>query len=96
MGIVVSDKTRLVEYPYILPLLTDVLMEHGLMEENITFYIAYGTHPVQTEEECLTSYGETYKRFRFVHHEAGMIDGLSPGNNQRGTEVKITERGSGT
>jgi len=90
VGIVVSDKTRLCQYPLFLPLLTDALIEHGLVEENITFYIAYGTHPVQTEEECLTSYGETYNQFRFIHHRSKEEDGLiSVGTTSRGTKVKI-------
>lgn len=89
-GIVVSDKTRLCEYPLLLPLVTTALRDHGLMEDNIIFYIAYGTHSVQTEEECLTSYGESYKRFRFVHHRSREENGLiSVGTTSRGTEVKV-------
>ncbi|MCK5136471.1 MAG: nickel-dependent lactate racemase [Bacteroidales bacterium] len=90
VGIVVSDKTRLCQYPVYLPLLTEVLSEFGVDEKDITFYIAYGTHPVQTKEECLNSYGETYNRFRFVHHNSKADDRLiSLGTTVRGTGVKI-------
>ncbi len=69
VAIVVSDKTRLCGYPEFLPWLTEALIRHGAAQENISFYIAYGTHPRQTEEESLSSYGEIYKEFRFVHHD---------------------------
>jgi len=93
VGIVVSDKTRLCEYPTYLPLLTEVLSEHGLITDDITFHIAYGTHLIQSEEESLASYGETYKTYRFVHHDSRDESRLtSLGTTSRGTEVKISKR----
>lgn len=90
VGIVVSDKTRLCEYPKYLPLLTEVLLEQDLNKEDITFLIAYGTHAVQSEEESLATYGETYKRYKFVHHNSRDESKLvSVGTTSRGTEVKI-------
>ncbi len=90
VGIVISDKTRLCQYPVYLPLLTEVLSEHGLHAKDITFYIAYGTHPAQTRQECLTSYGDTYNRFRFVHHNSKDDEHLIElGITARGTRVKI-------
>mgnify|MGYP000007234180 CR=1 FL=1 len=89
-GIVVSDKTRLCQYPLYLPLLTEVLMENGLKRDDITFYIAYGTHPPQTEEESLASYGETYLNFRFVHHDCRNEATLVRlGTTSRGTEITL-------
>jgi len=90
VGVVISDKTRLCQYPVYLPLLTEVLSDYGLDARDITFYIAYGTHPVQTRQECINSYGDTYNRFRFVHHnskEDGRLTDL--GSTTRGTGVKI-------
>src|SRR6056297_1520348 len=49
VGIIVADKTRLCGYPEYLPWLIEVLESKGTRKENITFYIAYGTHPRQTE-----------------------------------------------
>jgi len=90
VGIAISDKTRLCQFPLFLPLITEVFLEHGLKKEDITFYIAYGTHPPQSEEECLNSYGEIYREYRFVHHNARDEDSLeSLGTTSRGTEVKI-------
>ncbi len=89
VGIVISDKTRLCQFPLFLPLLTRALMEHGVDPGKITFYIAYGTHPVQTEDECLNSYGETYQNFKFVHHNSRDESSLvSLGTTSRGIEVK--------
>ncbi len=90
VGIVISDKTRLCQFPKYLPLLTGALMEYGVASTNITFYIAYGTHPAQSREECIHSYGETYDQFKFVHHNSRDESTLtSLGTTSRGTEVKI-------
>jgi nickel-dependent lactate racemase len=69
IGIIVSDKTRLCDYPLYLPWLLDVLENDGAKPQNVTFYIAYGTHPRQKEEESTSSYGETFQKYRFVHHD---------------------------
>jgi len=45
VAVVVSDKTRLCGYPGYLPWVSDVLIQQGAGKENITLYIAYGTHP---------------------------------------------------
>ena len=93
VGIVVADKTRLCEYPLYLPVLTDYLLHKGMQPSNITFYIAYGTHPPQTEEECLNSYGETYKQFPFVHHNSRDQEGFQTlGITSRGTPVRIARK----
>ena len=90
VAIVVSDKTRLCGYPEYLPWLLDVLYKQGAGKENITFYIAYGTHPRQTEEESLCTYGEIYRDFRFVHHDCKddtLFEVL--GKTQRGTPITV-------
>jgi len=93
VGIVVADKTRLCEYPVYLSVLTGYLLHKGIQPSNITFYIAYGTHPPQTEEECLNSYGETYKQFPFVHHNSREQEGFQTlGTTSRGTPVRIAKK----
>ena len=90
VGIVVSDKTRLCQFQLFLPLIAEVFEEYGLKKEEVTFYIAYGTHPRQTEEECLNSYGEIYKEYRFVHHDSRDEEALETlGTTSRGTVVRI-------
>ncbi len=90
IAIVVSDKTRLCGYPLYLPWLIEALERKGAEKENITFYIAYGLHRAQTDEECLDSYGNLYKDFHFVHHDCDDDRALTnPGTTQRGTSVVI-------
>jgi len=92
VGIVVSDKTRLCGYPEFLPWLLSVLHEKGAENENIRFYIAYGTHPRQTEEESEKSYGEVYRNYEFIHHDCYDEKAFTQlGLTERGTPVKIRE-----
>ena len=92
IGIVVADKTRLCQYPTYLPVLTAYLIESGIQASEISFYIAYGTHAPQSEAECLESYGETYRQFRFVHHDSRATDGFQTlGITSRGTSVRISK-----
>src|SRR5512133_1936397 len=88
VAVVVSDKTRLCGYPLYLPWLTDILIKKGASKENITFYIAYGTHACQTEQESIDSYGEIYSRFTFKHHDCNDVSLFETlGTTKRGTPV---------
>jgi nickel-dependent lactate racemase len=90
VAVVVSDKTRLCGYPEYLPWLTDILLTKGALKENIHFYIAYGTHPRQTEEESLKTYGTVYNEYHFVHHDCtdeSVFENC--GTTKRGTPVTI-------
>lgn len=90
VAVIISDKTRLCGYEIYLPWLLEALEQNGIARENITFYIAYGTHPRQSDEECLASYGDTYNKYRFVHHdcreESLFVD---KGKTCRGTPIKL-------
>ena len=90
IAVIVSDKTRLCGYPEYLPWLTEVLLQQGARKESISFYIAYGTHPRQTEAESFHSYGETYHEYHFVHHDCrddAVFD--IAGTTSRGTPVTV-------
>ncbi len=92
VGIVVADKTRLSQYPEYLPVLTGYLVDSGISPSEITFYIAYGTHAPQTEQECLDCYGDTYSKFRFVHHDSRATEGFRTlGTTSRGTVVEVAK-----
>jgi lactate racemase len=87
--LVVADKTRLCGYPEYLPLLIDTLEEHGMDSAALRIVIAYGTHPPQSEAECLHAYGELYGRAAFIHHdcrETGLFVEL--GRTARGTPIR--------
>jgi nickel-dependent lactate racemase len=90
VAIVVSDKTRLCGYPEYLPWLIGALINRGATKKNTTIYIAYGTHPHQTEEESLNAYGPMYKEFHFVHHDCRdktLFEDL--GITRRGTRIMM-------
>ncbi|MGD8448457.1 MAG: nickel-dependent lactate racemase [Desulfobacterales bacterium] len=90
VAVVIADKTRLCGYPKFLPVLLDTLETFGARWENITVFIAYGTHGRQTDEECLAAYGETYKKIRFIHHDC--LDNhcfVNLGKTSRATPVLI-------
>jgi nickel-dependent lactate racemase len=90
VGIVISDKTRLCGYPLYLPWITEAIHNKGASNGNITFYIAYGTHPGQTEEESISSYGSTYCQYRFIHHNCSDLHVFSSfGKTSRGTDINV-------
>lgn len=92
VAIVVSDKTRLCGYPEYLPWLAEILLRKGASKEGITFYIAYGTHPRQTEDESICSYGEIYGEYRFVHHDCKNDSVFTRvGTTRRGTPVTVRQ-----
>jgi len=89
-GIVISDKTRLCGYDKYLPWLIEALQSKGLDEHSAKFYIAYGTHPRQTDLESLKIYGDIYNKYKFIHHDCDDNDiMINLGLTKRGTEVKI-------
>jgi lactate racemase len=90
VGIVVSDKTRLCGYPNYLPWIVEMLEQSGARKENITFYIAYGTHPRQTDEESVNAYGKIYYKYPFIHHDCSDETSLTTlGITRRGTPVTV-------
>lgn len=90
VAVVVSDKTRLCGYPEYLPWLVGLLLNKGAKKENIVFYIAYGTHARQTDEESLKSYGDVYREYTFVHHDCTDASAFEiRGTTSRGTPVAI-------
>ncbi len=90
VAIVVADKTRLCGYNKILPWVVDVLQKRHVDQSDITFYIAYGTHPPQSDEECLHAYGDVYDHYTFVHHDCHDINNFRKlGETKRGTPVLV-------
>jgi len=88
VAIVLADKTRLCGYPIFLPVLIKTLTEFGAAKDNITLYIAYGTHSIQTESESYEVYQETYNNYRFVHHDCRENNIFTKlGKTKRGTPI---------
>ncbi len=90
IGIVVSDKTRLCGYEKHLPWLIRFIEDKGIDKDNITFYIAYGTHPRQSDEESLMAYGEAFNKYRFVHHDCNDLNSMvTNGITSRGIPATV-------
>jgi nickel-dependent lactate racemase len=90
VAVVVSDKTRLCGYPEYLPWITGILLQKGAAKQNIVFYIAYGTHPPQSEEESICSYGDVFREYTFIQHNCRDESVFEiPGITKRGTPVTI-------
>lgn len=88
--LVVADKTRLCGYPEYLPLLINILEQHGMDSSNLRIIIAYGTHPRQSDEECSQAYGDVYKDFSFVHHDClDKTHFKQLGYTSRGTPIRF-------
>jgi nickel-dependent lactate racemase len=88
--IIVADKTRLCGYPQYLPILVDTLKEYCLAEDALRCIIAYGTHPRQSDEECLAGYGDIYTRYPFVHHDCTDRSLFSEcGTTSRGVPIRL-------
>lgn len=90
VAIVVADKTRLCGYSTILPWVVQTLKELQIESADITFYVAYGTHPRQSDEECFKAYGEVYTDYRFIHHDCARPEQFRElGQTTRGTPVRV-------
>ena len=88
--LIVADKTRLCGYPVYLPLLINRLEQHGMDGDKLRIIIAYGTHPRQSDEECLQGYGEVYDNYSFVHHDCRDNDSFKElGRTSKGTPIRL-------
>lgn len=69
VGVVVNDITRATPYRVILPALLEEL--HHVPDERITFFVATGTHRLNSPEELAAMLGEgIVARFRIVQNDA--------------------------
>jgi nickel-dependent lactate racemase len=67
--LVVTDKTRLCDYPIYLPIVVEIISRRRKSHKPFPIIIAYGTHPRQSEQECLQTYGKIYQEWPFIHHD---------------------------
>jgi nickel-dependent lactate racemase len=89
-AVVVADKTRLCDYPHYLPVLLDQLIEAGAPSRTIRLYIAYGTHPRQSDAQSRRAYGPVFDRYNWVHHRCDDMELFDHrGETRRGTPVWI-------
>lgn len=90
IAVVVADKTRLCQYPDLLPILVQQLELNQAHPSNIVFYIAYGTHAPQTNSECRSAYGDIFLSKKFIHHDCRDLSlFVQIGQTERKTPVRI-------
>ena len=88
--IVVTDKTRVCGYGTYLPVLVDALKKCGLADDGLQFIIAYGTHPRQSDGECIACYGEIYNQYPFIHHNCTDLTLFRDcGTTSRGVPIRL-------
>ncbi|MCP4671792.1 MAG: DUF2088 domain-containing protein [Desulfobacula sp.] len=68
----------------------DILCNKNIQKQQIKFFIAYGTHARQSDEECFNAYGDTYKNHEFIHHDSDDKNLFTYlGKTDRGTKIHI-------
>jgi nickel-dependent lactate racemase len=90
VAVVVADKTRLCAYDRYLPVLLKQLEANGANPDKLACYIAYGSHPAQSDADSLSAYGDIFSVHRFVHHDC-KDDSLFAllGHTTRGTPIRL-------
>lgn len=88
-AVVVADKTRLCGYPQYLQVLLEALETHGADPRRIRIYIAYGTHPPQSDDESAEAYGAAFHRYQWIQHQCDQADFVDLGRSGRGTPVRL-------
>jgi len=90
LSLVVSDKTRLCGYGEFLPWVIEAAGKKGFNRDSITVFIAYGTHPFQSDDESERAYGDSFHNLRFVHHDCDDLASMvKMGTTSRGTQVMV-------
>lgn len=91
VGIAINDKTRPVPQEVLLPSLLNYLQNAGFSAENITFFIATGTHsPMNPAEFPLILPREIIKNYRIISHDCDDTSNLVYlGTTTAGTRVLV-------
>jgi nickel-dependent lactate racemase len=90
VAVVVADKTRSCEYDRYLSILIDAILQQGVDKEQISLYIAYGTHLPQSDGESQATYGNTWSQCRFIHHDCEDHSlFIELGTTKQGTPIRL-------
>ena len=68
-GIIVSDATRAVSTPLVLPLIVGELQKAGISLQNMVLVVAIGVHRPATAEEMQAMAGEYHGKIKIVNHQ---------------------------
>lgn len=90
VGIAINDKTRPVPYSRLIPLLVNELLQNGIKENNIVFYVANGTHVPDPNLSYLQLDNYFLNTFTFSQHDCnGNLIHL--GETSFGTKILINQ-----
>jgi lactate racemase len=91
VAIAINDKTRPVPHEDLLPPLLDHLIGSGINKQDITFFIAPGTHtPMQEREYSLVLPGSLSREYKVVSHNCDDVERMQIlGNTSYGTPVLV-------
>lgn len=92
VAIVVADKTRLSELRKFLPWIEQSLTESPIPDFTLDFFIAYGSHPRQSESESREAYGDVYTDYTFIHHDSRSDTFADFGTTTSGTRILINDK----
>ncbi len=91
VAIAINDKTRPVPHQFLLPPLLKHLEKLGVVKDQITFYIASGTHqPMKSQEYLKILPPEIYEHYQVTAHDCDDETNLiSLGDTTRGTPIYV-------
>ena len=92
VALVVADKTRLSELQKYMPWIEQGIREGNLPGFTLDIFIAYGSHPAQSDEESEAAYGDYFQTYPFIHHDARNGSFQDFGTTTRGTRILINEK----
>ncbi|MBW6473253.1 MAG: nickel-dependent lactate racemase [Anaerolineaceae bacterium] len=90
VGIAINDKTRPVPYPKLIPPLIHELIQNGIKENNIIFYIANGTHVPDTDLSYLQLEDYLINNYIFLQHDCNE-NLIYLGETSFGTKILINK-----
>lgn len=94
IGIAINDKTRPVPHQYLLPPLIDFLQSRGVATEDITIFIATGSHkPMSVAEFHKIIPEEVLRQIKVVTHDVDELENfIDLGKTKRGTPVQVNRK----
>ena len=94
VAIAINDKTRPVPHSYLLPPLLAYLKYLGISNQQITFFIASGTHsPMPSDEFSLILPGDMEHQFTVLAHNCDDLASLTDlGKSSAGTHILVNSR----
>jgi len=91
IAIAINDKTRPVPHDILLPGLLEYIIKNGANRENITFFIATGTHaPMRSDEFSMILPPEIITKYQVFSHDCDDAENLLYiGETSAGTKVSV-------